>query len=194
MAAAMARMTLRWCISHVPLMSFSTDSRSAYLYSTESTWIGRRREAPLEKILIKHWSWVHSPFYFRSHFCKSTTCDLSADEILSNESTLDSSKATTMNRMRPGSTRRFSLIKLELPASDPNSSTTGSNRSSNLAPMVVALLRLPRWFQKFSSIGQSQSSAEVTLSSIQSQDSSLFHGHLRRSPSCAMYRQRRLPL
>lgn len=135
-----------------------------------------------------------SSFYFRSQFCKSTTCDLASDEILSNESTLDSSKATTMNRMRPGSTRRFSLIKLELPASDPNSSTTGSNRSSTLPTIFVVVLRLSRWFQKFSSICESQSSAKVTLSTIQSQDSSLLHGDLRKSSSCDAPRTRHFVL
>ncbi|CAF2508563.1 unnamed protein product [Rotaria sp. Silwood2] len=60
----------------------------------------------------------------RRRFRKSTTCDISSDEVLPDENSLDSSKSTPMNRMRHGGTRRFSLIKLELPTGDSNPSST----------------------------------------------------------------------
>jgi hypothetical protein len=63
--------------------------------------------------------------FFRHQFCKSTTCDISSNEILSNENNLESSKSTPMNRMRQGGTRRFSLVKLEVPSGDSNTLTTG---------------------------------------------------------------------
>ncbi len=64
-------------------------------------------------------------FFFRRQFCKSTTCDISSDEILPNETNLESSKSTPMNRTRHGCARRFSLVKLEVTPGDSHTLTTG---------------------------------------------------------------------
>jgi hypothetical protein len=64
-------------------------------------------------------------FLFRRQFCKSTTCDISSDDISPNENNLESSKSTPMNRIRHGGTRRFSLVKLEVTSGDSNTLTTG---------------------------------------------------------------------
>ena len=62
--------------------------------------------------------------FFRRHFRKSTTCDLSSEENLSSDISQDSTKTTPMNRTRQTGLRRFSLVKLETSASD---STTFAN-------------------------------------------------------------------
>jgi hypothetical protein len=63
--------------------------------------------------------------FFRRQFCKSTTCDISSDEISPNENNFESSKSTPMNRTRHGGPRRFSLVKLEVTSRDSNTLTTG---------------------------------------------------------------------
>ncbi|CAF3472505.1 unnamed protein product [Rotaria sp. Silwood1] len=65
----------------------------------------------------------------RRRFRKSTTCDISSDEVLPDENNLESSKSTPMNRIRHGGTRRFSLVKLELPTGDSNASSTDDGKS-----------------------------------------------------------------
>ncbi len=64
-------------------------------------------------------------FFFRRQFRKSSTCDISSDGILSNEINSEFTKSTPMNRIRHSGTRRFSLVKLEVPSGDSNSSTPG---------------------------------------------------------------------
>lgn len=66
--------------------------------------------------------------FFRRQFRKSTTCDISSDEIQSNENNSESSKSTPMSRTRHGGTRRFSLVKLEVTPGDSNSLTPGLNQ------------------------------------------------------------------
>jgi len=55
---------------------------------------------------------------FRRQFRKSTTCDISSDEILPNENKFISS----MNKIRNNNngSRRFSLVKFELPITNSN--------------------------------------------------------------------------
>jgi hypothetical protein len=53
---------------------------------------------------------------FRRQFRKSTTCDISSDEILPNENKFISS----MNKIRNTGSRRFSLVKFELPIIESN--------------------------------------------------------------------------
>ena len=69
-----------------------------------------------------------SLLFFRRQFRKSTTCDISSDEIQSNENNSESSKSTPMSRTRHGGTRRFSLVKLEVTSGDSNSLTPGLNQ------------------------------------------------------------------
>ncbi len=64
-------------------------------------------------------------FFFRRQFRKSSTCDISSDGILSNEINSEFTKSTPMNRIRQSGTRRFSLVKLEVPSGDSNPSTAG---------------------------------------------------------------------
>jgi len=53
---------------------------------------------------------------FRHQFRKSTTCDISSDEILPNENKFFSS----MNKIRHNGSRRSSLVKFDLPTIDSN--------------------------------------------------------------------------
>ncbi len=76
--------------------------------------------------------------FFRRQFRKSTTCDISPDDNLSVENNIESSKSTPMNRIRHGGMRRFSLVKLELPSGDSNT-TTGIFNFENFFSFIFIL-------------------------------------------------------
>ncbi|CAF1205137.1 unnamed protein product [Rotaria sordida] len=84
----------------------------------------------------------------RRRFRKSTTYDISSDEVLSSENNLESSKSTSMNRIRHGGIRRFSLVKLELPAGD--SSTSPTDDSKGQIPSSSPNLIQKLLFRQFS--------------------------------------------
>ena len=69
---------------------------------------------------------------FRRHFRKSTTCDISSEENFSSDLSQDSARTTPMNRTRQTGLRRFSLVKLEASASDPNTLANGKTSASSL--------------------------------------------------------------
>jgi hypothetical protein len=58
---------------------------------------------------------------FRPQFRKSTTCDISSEEISSHEK----KNSSTMNKIRQNKSRRFSLVKFELPTANSNVGTKG---------------------------------------------------------------------
>lgn len=64
---------------------------------------------------------------FRRQFCKSTTCEISANEQPTDDIDFESSNMVPMNRSRQSGLRRFSLAKIDSVTNDSNeSSTTGS--------------------------------------------------------------------
>ncbi|CAF1155515.1 unnamed protein product [Adineta steineri] len=80
--------------------------------------------------------------YLRRQFRKSSTCDISTDEILSKANSFESTKTSPMSRIRHAGTRRFSLVKLELPSGD---STTDDLKTSTSPNLIQKLL-----FRQFS--------------------------------------------
>jgi hypothetical protein len=79
-----------------------------FLFFITSSWVKTKNFYFPINIVINH-------LIFRRQFRKSTTCDISSEDILPNEN-----KLSSMNRKRQNRSRRFSLVKIELPADDSN--------------------------------------------------------------------------
>ncbi|CAF1339775.1 unnamed protein product [Rotaria magnacalcarata] len=108
----------------------------------------------------------------RRRFRKSTTCDISSDEILPDENNLESSKSTPMNRMRHSGMRRFSLVKLELPTGDSNTSLTDDSKGSipSSSPNLIQKLLFRQFSPKTRPYSTGVSSDDNVSSSTVSND------------------------